>query len=371
MAYLVQFQINVFGLMILLVLFLFVSRSKIKTFAKDLIIKLIFATSIAIIMEPLTWIFDGMQFNGAYFLEHSTNFILFLMGPIIGGLLLSYVDFRIYQNPKRILKKIYYQQATIFTLLVLIMNIFYPLYYIINPLTNSFRSGPFKEFHYVVLASLYVAMLIMIVKNRKNINLVHKVIFVLCFAIPIVGMVVQMFDSRLHFSWTSIVLGILVAYVFLETNPSEEDYLTKSYNRASFEALVNNLEQNQQEFALVIFDLNDFKEINDQHGHHVGDTVLMEFTKILKKQFIKDGYVARLGGDEFAVIIQRNFSNIHKNVQSISKHIINHESQYVSHLTFSYGYQRHDKNMGIDELYNKADQKMYANKEKIKTILNV
>ena len=251
------------------------------------------------------------------------------------------------------------------------VNIFYPLYYAINPLTNSFRSGPIKELHYVVLAGLYVVMLFMIIVNRKNTNLTHKIIFVLCFAIPIMGMIVQMFDSRLHFSWTSIVLGILVAYVFLETNPSEEDYLTKSYNRASFEALVKNLKQSEQDFALIIFDLNDFKEINDQYGHHVGDKILMEFTKILKKQFKKDGYVARLGGDEFAVIIQRNFSNSHKNVQAISHKIKQHESVYVQQLTFSYGYQKHKKNMDIDELYNKADQKMYANKERIKTILNV
>lgn len=105
MEYLVQFQINVFGLLILLVLFLFVSRSKIKTFAKDLVIKLIFTTSIAVIIEPLTWIFDGMQFNGAYFLEHSTNFILFLMGPIIGGLLLSYVDFEFFKIQNEYLKE--------------------------------------------------------------------------------------------------------------------------------------------------------------------------------------------------------------------------------------------------------------------------
>src|SRR5690554_876087 len=133
MEYLVQFQINVFGLLLLMVLFLFVKSSKIKTFGKQLILLLVYSTAFAIIMEPLTWIFDGMMFFGAYFLEYSTNFILFLLGPIVGGFIMSYIDFRIFKDPFRIKRLFYYQHASVFTLVILLINFVTPIYFQVNP----------------------------------------------------------------------------------------------------------------------------------------------------------------------------------------------------------------------------------------------
>jgi len=64
--YLVQFQINVFALGILLSLYLFMRTSKLRTFTNRLLRWIIYATAASIVLEPLTWIFDGMMFQGAY-----------------------------------------------------------------------------------------------------------------------------------------------------------------------------------------------------------------------------------------------------------------------------------------------------------------
>jgi diguanylate cyclase (GGDEF)-like protein len=57
-------------------------------------------------------------------------------------------------------------------------------------------------------------------------------------------------------------------------------------------------------FALLVIDLNDFKQINDRHGHKVGDAVLKHFARRLRAGFRETDFIARLGGDEFAIILE-------------------------------------------------------------------
>ena len=59
----------------------------------------------------------------------------------------------------------------------------------------------------------------------------------------------------------------------------------------------------QSLFAIGIIDLDGFKAVNDTHGHHRGDEVLLQFSQILKKSCRSSDIVARLGGDEFAIIL--------------------------------------------------------------------
>ena len=57
-------------------------------------------------------------------------------------------------------------------------------------------------------------------------------------------------------------------------------------------------------FSVLYFDLNKFKEANDEHGHHFGDEVLIAFANRLRHEIREDDFVARLGGDEFALLLR-------------------------------------------------------------------
>lgn len=364
--YLVQFQINVFALGVLVSLFLFMRNSKLRTFTNRLLRWIIFAAAASIVLEPLTWIFDRMMFPGAFFLEYSTNFLLFLIGPVIAGLLLSYVDYRIYNDSVRIQQRIYYQHGSILTFLILLYNIFNPIYFVVNRETNGFNSGPLKEVHYFLLGGSYLLMLYFLIINYKKITRREVLIYAICFLTPILGMVVQLFHSKLHFSWTSIVIGLLMVYIFLETMPSDEDYLTKLFNRRSYEAEVSYLVRSKKPFGIIIFDLNDFKEINDLHGHHKGDEVLLHFSNALSRVFSKEGLASRLGGDEFAVILRGSRENVDPYINKLKTYILRSEDEVFRKLTFSYGFEKHYMDMSIDDLYKQADQKMYLQKRRIK-----
>jgi diguanylate cyclase len=81
------------------------------------------------------------------------------------------------------------------------------------------------------------------------------------------------------------------------------DPLTKVGNRRHFEtALSDQLRKAKRQFVVALFDLDDFKQINDSGGHRLGDRVLQEVARALKTSVRPDDVVARIGGDEFAVM---------------------------------------------------------------------
>src|ERR1019366_10761058 len=84
------------------------------------------------------------------------------------------------------------------------------------------------------------------------------------------------------------------------------DELTGLANREQFrtvvEALIESSQRSEVTFAVMLLDLDRFKEINDTLGHHYGDVVLRDLGPRLAEAVGSDGLVARLGGDEFAIL---------------------------------------------------------------------
>lgn len=90
---------------------------------------------------------------------------------------------------------------------------------------------------------------------------------------------------------------------------SERDHLTHLYNRKTFEEQLVKLllSESQKEStgisALMVMDLDGFKEVNDRYGHQIGDEVLKIISGKLRAFFLHDGIVGRLGGDEFTAFV--------------------------------------------------------------------
>lgn len=103
------------------------------------------------------------------------------------------------------------------------------------------------------------------------------------------------------------------------------DHLTGLYNRTGFEYCTQNyLNKDYFEGVLVLFDLDNFKCINDSEGHPEGDRILIRFAQCLRENFRKSDCIGRLGGDEFMVLmpntverqfLEMKFKILLKNVQ--------------------------------------------------------
>lgn len=109
------------------------------------------------------------------------------------------------------------------------------------------------------------------------------------------------------------------------------DILTGLANRVQLEAYLKNsivsAKRYQTQFALFFIDLDKFKEINDNFGHHIGDYVLKNVAKRIKNVLREEDFVARNGGDEFVLVIKNIKSNkdivyiIEKIMKSLSEPI--------------------------------------------------
>ena len=120
--------------------------------------------------------------------------------------------------------------------------------------------------------------------------------------------------------------------------------------------------------ALVFCDLDGFKDINDNFGHHVGDIVLRQVARVIESHVRETDIVARLGGDEFAVImVQTNWRDGLKRAEMLN-HVMNRTIVTYDGLKIpisaSFGVEPFGPSDTEDKLVARADMAMYVNKRK-------
>ncbi len=82
---------------------------------------------------------------------------------------------------------------------------------------------------------------------------------------------------------------------------ASHDELTGVYNRAGYDLIARGIDPGTT--AVILFDADEFKQINDELGHSIGDRVLVKIAHTLTQSFRSDDYVCRIGGDEFVVLM--------------------------------------------------------------------
>lgn len=165
----------------------------------------------------------------------------------------------------------------------------------------------------------------------------------------------------------------LAFYDFLTKLPNRlllEDYfkrMVSKYKREAFDNL--NQDKTNDKIILVFFDLNKFKQINDQHGHVVGDKMLKEVACRLQSLVRGSDIIARFGGDEFVAILTgiKSKHDLQKFCDRLDSMFANpfNIDDLVIDSSCSIGVSCYpDDSESFLELVNKADKAMYAAKEK-------
>lgn len=179
-------------------------------------------------------------------------------------------------------------------------------------------------------------------------------------------------DHAVFLSLIGNHIGVAIENNFLYKqirDSASYDGLTDIFNKRYFFETLNLITNlTEQDYCIVIVDLDDFKSINDNYGHPVGDIVLKKVAKIIQKSTRANDIVARYGGDEIIIFLQ-NFTDREKVEQrvelmrdDIEKLVITSEEVSLS-ITASFGvYIKHDEILSLDEVIKKADEIMYLSK---------
>jgi len=152
---------------------------------------------------------------------------------------------------------------------------------------------------------------------------------------------------------------------------SEFDLLTDTHNRFSLDKHLDSLIDEARKlagiFGLIYVDLDEFKQINDLYGHHVGDRYLQEVAIRMKRQLRPHDLLARLGGDEFAALVPvvRSRTEVEEIAQRLERSMDEPFviDRYTIHGSASVGIALYpeDGTTG-DSLLNSADAAMYVAK---------
>jgi diguanylate cyclase (GGDEF)-like protein/PAS domain S-box-containing protein len=139
---------------------------------------------------------------------------------------------------------------------------------------------------------------------------------------------------------------------------SVRDPLTGCYNRRYLERRQPELERPTARWACLVFDLNDFKAINDTYGHEEGDRVLRSFVHFVSRHHRTDDILVRLGGDEFGLILH---ADSEKEVVAMSRRILD-AAALDSPAGFSMGMAYRRPGEALEAVLARADRVMYASR---------
>ena len=153
---------------------------------------------------------------------------------------------------------------------------------------------------------------------------------------------------------------------------ADTDPLTRIWNRRAFDrniAKIYDNEKGKMFGALILADIDRFKEVNDNHGHPVGDRIIQIVAEIIGANAGEEAFVARTGGEEFAIIVEglsedsisRVADTVRNAVATMS--FVNAETKVdYGPITVSMGICMAAEASGPDDLYSKADRALYAAK---------
>ena len=187
----------------------------------------------------------------------------------------------------------------------------------------------------------------------------------------------KLYDDNFVSTLTSSQIKEFLEVLKYTVKYSMYDSTTLLLHKQAFKSLVKE-KMNEPSNYLIFIDVDNFKMVNDQHGHLVGDDVLNHIAKILKESFRRSDQnsmrnqdlVARYGGDEFIIfmsgcsenVVQKRIDKLNE-LLSIPYRV--DDSNYIN-IELSINYVDYDENLSFEENFKKVDDLVYKEKSQKK-----
>ena len=326
-------------------------------------------------LDIIWLLIDGRIFPGCYALNAVVNAAFLGAGVCLGSMWYLYVlDTLHYRMTKRLIAIV--MAPGILFLVLNFLSIWTGWIFYINE-QNRYIRGPLFWFQSIgAIAMLLVSLVHIIycqIVGRKGVSKDSSRKLLGFYIIPVLGTIMALPYSGMPGTWTCAAVSVVLIYMNDMDQIILTDDLTGLNNRKNLRVIFEDYSKQhsaQKPLYLYMMDLDDFKQINDQLGHSVGDQALVEAAHVIRRQTAGiQAVVMRYGGDEFLVMgffandagAQRYKEQMQKAFQNWNE---THHEPYVLHA--SVGYSRYQPGQKLEEFINSADEMLYNDKRKQK-----
>ena len=358
---------NIIGIVLIVVMIICnLWRLQSKTPANRNLLAMMFLALSSCIADPISYTMKGLPGFGPKIAVYVTSTWLFAANMMTvfywNRFLAYYLNGSMSKKTRRLLK------ATVTTgIAILLVNFFYPIVFSIDE-NNLYTRKSLYFFFLIVDYLLVVNSLFTYYKSKKKGGIL-KFFPIWVYIVPIIiGGFIQSAFYGISVIPASIAIAIAGILASLQNEMIYRDALTGIFNRTYLDYQLKKFSKRpKHSITGLMLDLNDFKRINDELGHSVGDEALIDTTRILQKAVGSFGNIIRYAGDEFIIFINsQDDSLVESQIARIQyyfdKHNKNSGKPYT--LSASIGYHKLDLSKeNIDSFINTIDFRMYENKK--------
>lgn len=227
--------------------------------------------------------------------------------------------------------------------------------------------------YYAVLLTEYVIMLssiLYVVWHKKDLTTSEFLTFIAYQLPPTIGIFLNEVLPNVDLVWPSMTISLLMVYTNIQSKMTNTDPLTGVFNRREYEKQVGYLslmKHRKKSVSALMIDIDDFKKINDENSHQMGDIALVEVGQILQRSVRKNDFIARIGGDEFCVIIESDQETVlHEVINRINRQLERYNKNLDKlqkiHLSIGYGIYDSAYHHSFKGFFDRLDKQMYEDK---------
>lgn len=245
-----------------------------------------------------------------------------------------------------------------------------PIYGLIFSVTkeNVYSRGAFFAVFIIACICSMLGCIISIIRTTKKREKAPHVILYCLAAYVFLGNSIQIIWPHLHLTWTCNTVGMLLLYDFFCEQSTRYDTVTGLLNRQAYENELTRIEQKGR-VAVIMFDVDNFKYVNDNYGHVFGDYCLSKLAEEISDVFSYTGSCYRIGGDEFCYLSDQVDEDFIKDkLDVLISRIASLRSRDERIPMVSFGYSFYYRLMGdkLEDTLIKADEQAYVYKSQRK-----
>lgn len=325
------------------------------------------------IWDSLVFWVDGQTFAGARTLNIIGNVIYYTLNGTIAYFWPLFTEYKLTNNYKRVKKLAGILAIPLVVSSALIVSSpFTGIIFTVSEDNIYARSEVFFAIPTILIFLYVIYGTVNVYLKRKKAGQ-YMLFPAIYFVTPIMlAMITQMMYYGISLIFIGIAVGITGVYISTQSESVYIDHLCGVYNRRYYNDYILsfcNANKKDESLAGVLIDMDEFKEINDNFGHHAGDKALMVFSSVLRKHMSGIGFAVRYGGDEFILMTKKSLSEAEAVVERITKELkeINASGENEFQLKFSYGMATLEANGDAENFLRTMDNHMYTMKKENKS----